>query len=226
MRLRSTNIIGISGVEPVSLTEAKSQLRLLPEQTEDDAFIVGLIATGRALIERRLGIALVAKQVKAIYDNEEPPIDWRLAASFMPTLTIQSTQYRAALGIVEPYVTLPVSKLLYDAQHSLTVAVDELGIYPAVHTTVASTQYYVDADSQPGVVRFVNMPYVPARGTLTVTYWAGPASPMDVAPQLKSAILLYVGHLYVHREAVGDRADELPLAFETLLASESVTGRY
>jgi hypothetical protein len=226
MRLRSTTILGITGYEPVTMAEAKSQLRLLPEQTEDDVFINGLIATGRALVERRLGIALVTKQVKAVFDNEEPPIDWRLAASFMPTLTIQSTQYRAALGITEPYVTLPVSKLLIDAQHPLSVVVDDLSTSTAIHTTVSQTQYYVDADSQPSVVRFVNMPYVPARGTLSVTYYAGPLTTGDVAPQLKSAILLYVGHLYLHREAVGDHAEQLPLAFETLLASESVTGRW
>jgi len=229
MRLRSSKILGISGVEPVTLTDAKSQLRLLPEQTDDDAFMVGLIATGRALIERRLGIALVPKQVRAVYDNEEPPIDWRLAASFMPTLTIQSTQYRAALGITEPYVTLPVSKTLIDASHPLTVAVDDLSTSPAIHTAVSATQYYVDDDSTPGIVRFINMPYVPARGTLTVTYWAGPASPLEVPPQLKSAILLYVGHLYTNREAVvtsGAQPVDLPMAFETLLASESVSGRW
>jgi len=48
-----------------------------------------------------------------------------------------------------------------------------------------------------------------------------------IAPQLRAAILLYVGHLYVHREAVtSESVNELPMAFETLLASESVSGVY
>lgn len=226
MRLRSTAIITQPTTEPVSLSEAKSQLRLLPDQTEDDAFISGLVSTGRALVERRLGIALTVKQIRATYDNEEPPIDWRLAASFMPTLTIQSTQYRAALGIVEPYVVLPQAPMLIDSTHPVTVAVDDLSVSPVVHTTVDASQYYIDSDSKPSYVRFRNMPYVPARGTLTVTYWAGPAG--SIAPQLRSAILLYVGHLYLHREAVvtGTISEELPLAFNTLLASESITGTY
>ena len=227
MRLRASATITAPTVEPVSLAEAKLHLRLTPDQEDDDAYIVGLIATGRALCERRLGVALAPKQLRAVYDNEEPPIDWRLAASFMPTLTIQSTQYRAALGITEPYVVLPQAPLLYDDAHPLAVAVDDLSVAPVVHTTVATDQYYVDADSQPGVVRFRNMPYVAARGTLTVTYWAGPRPGQRIAPQLRSAILLMVGHLYLHREAVSaDRMEELPLAVDALLASESVTGRY
>lgn len=217
MRLRSTAVITQPTVEPVSLAEAKSQLRLMPDQTDDDDLIVGMIATGRALCERRLGVALALKQIRATYDNEEPPIDWRLAASFMPTLTIQSAQYRAALGIVEPYVTLPICPLVVDDQHPLVVAVEG--------ATISSSTYKIDSDSQPSVVRFSDLPYVPARGVLTVTYWAGPAG--RIAPQLRSAILLMVGHLYLHREAVTEgQMSELPMAVDTLLASESVTGRY
>jgi len=60
-----------------------------------------------------------------------------------------------------------------------------------------------------------------------VTFWAGTAAGQPIAPQLKSAILLYVGHLYIHREAVSDSAAvALPMAFETLLASESITGAW
>ena len=227
MRLRSVATITRPVVEPVSLRDAKLHLRLVPEQEDDDQYILGLIATGRALCERRLGVALGLKQLRAVYDNEEPPIDWRLAASFMPTLTIQSTQYRAALGIVEPYVVLPQAPLFVDGSHPLAVTVDDLSVSPVVHTAVDAAQYYVDSDSQPSCVRFRNMPYVPARGTLTVTYWAGPAPGAMIAPQLRSAILLLVGHLYAHREAVtADRMEEMPLAVDTLLASESVTGRY
>lgn len=228
MRLRSLAIVTPPTVEPVTLAEAKSQLRLLPEQTEDDAFVAGLISTGRRLVERRLGVALAPTQLRASFDNEEPPIDWRLAASFMPTLTIQSTQYRAALGITEPYVTLPVAPLLVDNSHPVAVSVIDQSVYPVSTTAVAAAEYYIDLDSQPGVLRFRNVPYVPARGVLQVTYWSGPAPGMKIAPQLRSAILLMVGHLYINREAVitGTIAEELPMGVDMLLASESVTGRY
>jgi hypothetical protein len=50
---------------------------------------------------------------------------------------------------------------------------------------------------------------------------------MAIAPQLRSAILLLVGHLYANREATtADGIGELPMAFEMLLASESSTGAW
>jgi hypothetical protein len=42
-------------------------------------------------------------------------------------------------------------------------------------------------------------------------------------------MLLYVGHLYSNRESViatGAQPVAIPMAFETLLASESVSGRW
>lgn len=60
---------------------------------------------------------------------------------------------------------------------------------------------------------------------VAVTYWAGAAQAADVAPQLRAAMLLYIGHLYAHREAAStDSPSEVPMAFETLLASESLSG--
>ena len=60
-----------------------------------------------------------------------------------------------------------------------------------------------------------------------MTYWAGVATTNEIPPQLRTAILLFVGHLYAHREAVSeDGATELPMAVDMLLASESITGAY
>jgi hypothetical protein len=220
MRLRSIKLVSHPVVEPVSLAEARAQVRLHPDQTDDDLYLTGLIATGRRLVERRLGIALVAQQYRARFDNEEPPVDWRLAASFMPTLSIMSTQYRAALGIVEPYVRLPVSPLLVDGTHPIALSINGT-------TTVDPSNYTADTDSMPGIVRFTTVPTLAAKEYLEVTFWAGIAAGQPIPPQLKSAILLYVGHLYIHREAVSDTsAVELPMAFETLLASESITGAW
>lgn len=220
MRLRSLKIVAHPVVEPVSLAEARAQVRLHQDQTDDDAYLMGMIAAGRGLVESRLGRALVAQQWRARYDNEEPPVDWRLAASFMPTLSIMSTQYRAALGVVEPFVRIPVAPLLVDGTHPITLAVNGT-------TAVDAATYVVDSDSMPGLVRFVSVPTLAAKEYLEVTFWAGTAAGSPIPPQLKAAILLYVGHLYVNREAVTDgAAAELPMAFETLLASASHTGMW
>jgi len=198
VRLRSVVVSTQPTVEPVSLTEAKAQLSLLPEQTDDDALIVGLIAAARRLVERRLGLALAPQQLRARY---EPDGDgWR----------------RAGAGSGPAVLELPIAPVL--TGNTYPVAVDVDGV------AVSSSTYSVDSDSLPGAIRFSSAPSVSDSSTLTVSYWSGPVG--KIPPQLRAAILLYVGHLYVHREAVGDRADELPMAFETLLASESVNGRW
>lgn len=199
MRLRSVVVTTQPTVEPVSLTDAKAQLSLLPEQTDDDSLIVGLIAASRRLVERRLGLSMAPQQIRARYELDND--GWR----------------RAGVGNGPTVLELPIAPVL--TGNTYPVAVDVDGV------AVSSSTYSVDSDSLPGFLRFSSAPTVLDTSTLTVSYWAGPTG--RIPPQLRAAILLYVGHLYAHREAVStDRADVVPMAFETLLASESVTGRW
>jgi len=199
VRLRSVVVTTQPTVEPVSLTDAKAQLSLLPEQTDDDSLIVGLIAASRRLVERRLGLSMAPQQIRARYELDND--GWR----------------RAGVGNGPTVLELPIAPVL--TGNTYPVAVDVDGV------AVSSSTYSVDSDSLPGFLRFSSAPTVLDTSTLTVSYWAGPTG--RIPPQLRAAILLYVGHLYAHREAVStDRADVVPMAFETLLASESVTGRW
>ena len=65
MKPRSVKLLTPPTVEPVSLADVKQHLRLMPDQTDDDLYIVQLVAAARRLIERRLGISLVATQYRA-----------------------------------------------------------------------------------------------------------------------------------------------------------------
>jgi uncharacterized phiE125 gp8 family phage protein len=62
-------------VEPVSLTEARQQVGMMPDQTEFDAFLLRAIATGRRLIEKRLGATLVATQYRASWTTAPAVLD-------------------------------------------------------------------------------------------------------------------------------------------------------
>ena len=64
---RSVVMVSPPVVEPVSLSTAKQHLRIAEDQTEDDTYILALLATGRRIIERRLGIALVATEYRATW---------------------------------------------------------------------------------------------------------------------------------------------------------------
>ena len=197
MRLRSLAVATQPTVEPVSLTIAKGHLSLLQEQEDDNELIVSMIATARRLIERRLGVALAPQQLRAKFDATDG-MGW--------------TRGPDNLGPV--VLGLPVVPVLTGGSYPVAIDIDG--------TAVSSSTYTVDADA--GQIRFSSAPSMSDLTTLTVTYWAGQAT---IAPQLRTAILLYVGHLYANREASSaDKPSAVPLAFETLLASESVSGRW
>lgn len=197
MRLRSLVTVTQPVVEPVSLAAAKAHLSLLPEQEDDDAQIMGMIAAARRLVERRLGVALAPQQLRAKWDATDGE-GWS----------------RGPVNVGPAVLVLPVTPILTGGSYPLVVDVDGV--------VVSQAAYSVDADG--GQLRFSTTPAVSESGTLSVTWWAGQQT---IAPQLRTAILLYVGHLYAHREAVSaEAAGEVPMAFETLLASESVTGRW
>jgi uncharacterized phiE125 gp8 family phage protein len=199
MRLRSLAVATQPIVEPVSLAMAKGHLSLLPEQEEDDTLIVSMIATARRLIERRLGVALAPQQLRAKFDATDG-MGWT----------------RGPDNVGPVVLRLPVVPVLTGGSYPVAMDVDG--------TAVSSSTYTVDADA--GQIRFSSAPKMSDLTTLTVTYWAGQAT---IVPQLRTAILLYVGHLYANREAVistGAQPVAIPMAFETLLASESVSGRW
>jgi hypothetical protein len=63
---------------------------------------------------------------------------------------------------------------------------------------------------------------------MIVLYWAGYSSADLVPPTIKSAILLLVGHYWLHRESVvtGTISQELDQGLNMLLAAEAITGLY
>lgn len=170
-------------VEPVTLSEAKAQLGMMPDQVEHDRILLDKIAAARRLIERRLGITLVA------------------------------TQYRAKWADAPAVLHLPNPPLLISEDYPLSIEVEGVELAPSA--------YAIEEDATPATVTFSQRP----TGKVVVTYWGGVAPGMPIAPQLRSAILMYVVHAFDNRGVLADNsAVELPQAFETLLASESVNG--
>lgn len=182
---RSCVLVTAPLVEPVSLLEAKTQLRLLPEQTDDDVYILGLIAAGRMVVESRLGVSLVATQ-------------WRATWTDCPSVA-----------------HLPKPPLLVSGEYPITIEADG--------EAVDVGDYTLEDDSQPAIITFDPVP----SGMLQVTFWAGVPAGGVVAAQIKAALLMFVAHLYAHRESVTDgQSSEMPHGFEMLLASGSVLGRW
>lgn len=85
-------------VEPVSLTEARHQVGLMPDQTDHDQILMRAIATARRLIERRLSITLVA------------------------------TRYRATWSSAPSVISLPHPPLLINATYGITVTDNDAAV--------------------------------------------------------------------------------------------------
>lgn len=182
MKPRSVKLLTPPSVEPVSLAEVKQHLRLMPDQTDDDLYLVGQMAAARRLIERRLGISLVATEYRAKWD---------------------------AGAVVLPLV----APVLVTEDYPLSITVGGVAL--------AESDYELDDDASELELD------TPASDEVVVTYWSGVEPGQPIAPQLRAAILIYVAHLYANREAVttdGSQPGEIPMSFETLLASESDLG--
>lgn len=98
MKPDTIKVLEWPAVEPVTLTEARQQCGLMPDQIEFDALLLRAIATARRLIERRLGVTMVA------------------------------TQYRATWHVAPAVLDLPAPPVLVDADHPLAVTVDGVAV--------------------------------------------------------------------------------------------------
>lgn len=96
----TTKVLQWPAVEPVSLTEARHQVGLMPDQTEHDQFLLRAVSTARLLVERRLGATLTA------------------------------TQYRATWATAPAVLDLPNPPLLIDEDHELEVQLDGVAVDP------------------------------------------------------------------------------------------------
>lgn len=61
-------------LEPVSLGDVKAQLSMMADHTEHDRFLMDKVATARRLIEKRLGITMVATKYRATWKGGYPAI--------------------------------------------------------------------------------------------------------------------------------------------------------
>ena len=198
----STVRITLPTVEPVTLAEAKAQLRIMADFTDDDSHVTGLVAAARRLVEQRLGQPLMATQFRA---------------TFADPLDLLSNRHEANWWGWSDTLELPYAPLLVG--NSYPIVVTSGGV------TLDGAAYTVDSDSRPSRIRLAS-PSTNAQ--VVVTYWAGAATVDAVQPTIKAAIKMLVGHWWLHRESVvvGTTNSSLDQGLDMLLASETLTGLY
>lgn len=179
--------------EPVTLAEAKSHLNIT--HSNDDTFIGTLIAAARDHAEQFTRRALVQQT-------------WRLNMDDFPNFELR---------LDKPPVISVTSVKYYDIDN-------------VQQTLVEGTDYTVDTYSEPGWLwpAVTGWPTVYPDGIngVEIIFVAGysnsGASPLNYADRvpesIKAGILLHVGHLYEHRESVGDfQVFDVPMGYKSLM---------
>lgn len=181
-----------AAVPPVTVDDAKHQLRLEQSDTSQDSELERLIAAATTSAENLTGRALIEQTWVASFDCFPDAVIWLPRP---PLIEITSIKYFDREGAEQ---TLPANQY---RELSKAATYARGGIEPAF-----CTSWPVTADG---------------KEVVTVTYKAGyGAAASDVPPDIQHAILLTVGSMYEHREDVvtGTIAIRMPQSAEHLLA--------
>lgn len=196
----ATVLTAAPAVEPVSLADVKAHLRI--DTADEDGLLQSLILTSRLHIEVALGLALITQGWSCYFDR------WPLALS-------------GRGGPVSPTVAalaLPIGPIR---------TIDSLKVYADDGTFVALalTGFAIDLASRPARMarRIGTQIPEPGRGVngIEIALTAGfGATPADVPPAIRQAMLLLIAHWYEHRDPIeiGTDATRVPAAVSALLA--------
>lgn len=202
VRVRNRNAIGGANAEPVTLAEAKEQLRVTDSNSDD--LINRLIIAATDYTENVLSRSIIEKTIDLYLDAFPPADNVPIEIPMPPLISITSIKYYDNSDVEQTW-----SSALY------TVDTDQSykgRVYPAINQSWPSTRNYPKA--------------------VHVEYQAGYAdsgdSPVDeadnVPDEIKHAILLLIGHLFENREAttVGVEVKSVPLGYDALLANYKI----
>lgn len=197
-------LVTAPAAEPVTLTEAKSHLRV--DIADDDTLIGGLITGAREHVE-----SMTRRQLM--------PATWRLSLDAFPsTYARRGAWYRPTAEGTD--IILPRPSLTAITHIKYT---DTNGVLQTLSTDV----YAASTDEEPGRVTLKYGQEWPdtqeIANAVVITYTAGYSTGSDVAisqaavpRSLKQAILMLVSHWYENREATGNMTDEVAFAVSAL----------
>lgn len=169
---------------------AEAKLHLRVDSTDEDALISSLITAARQHAEHVTRRAFITQTWEVQMDGW--PDGDTIEVPLPPLQSVTSVSY-------------------YDAG--------------GTEYTMPSTDYIVDTKSAPGRIvlaygkSWPSTTLRPAAGVVVRFVGGYGSAASDVPAAIKAAMLLHIGALYEHREAVitGQTAVELPLAYEALL---------
>ena len=225
MRYRSL-VRNETGVEPVTLTEAKLHLRI--DSSDDDELISGLIMSARRWAEdycdRTFVVSQYTMSLDSFYGAIGSPVQFGLKADGNNIEGRQGTVPQLDIELPRP----PLSPIDWDGISS-PVSITYIPTAGGTRTTLPSTEYRVDYNSTPGVARPLYGKTWPShlvdQNSVIVTYQAGYSTywndehlgSINMAA-VQSAIKMLVSHLWSNRDAAAEVAlSEVPFGVKAML---------
>lgn len=191
-RYRSVRRLTQPAVEPVSLSEAKTHLRV--DTSTDDSYITALVKAAREWVEEYLDRSLVYTQ-------------WQVKADLFPV------EFEVPRPPVATAGTFTAVTLTYASTDGTTKTVAGANYRVDRDATPAVVRNIYNGTWPSDVIYDAN--------SVTLTFWAGYGADATNVPQvIKHAILMLVGYWYERRMAVDTVAgQEMPLGARALLDS-------
>ena len=191
-RYRSLNRIAEPSVEPVSLSELKSHLRIDQDFTDDDMYLQNLISAARGYVETVCDRTLVLTQ-------------WRMCMDVFPPWDIELPRPPIAPGDV--VVTYIPSDNIYNPVPYTNFRVDRDSTPAAIRP-----QWNLFWPSARGAENDVVVTWFAGYGD----------SGVKVPPAARHSMLMLCGHWFVNREAVAPGSmNTVPMAVDAMLGSIS-----
>ena len=217
MKWRSLTRTVQPAVEPVSLYDCKQHLRV--DHETDDAYIAGLISSAREWAEVYLDRTLLLTQWTMRMDSF-PTMARQLSEAYQDR-TFIATQMNVRADIFPPDIELPRPPMSsVNTETTITYMTAD-----GTRATLPTDQYRTDPDSTPGIVRPLYAGTWPAhrvdQNSVVVTWYAGYGTDgSSVPPQIRHAIMMWVGMLYeVRSGTMAGTYNEPPFGIKALLDS-------
>jgi uncharacterized phiE125 gp8 family phage protein len=195
---RAIRRISQPAIEPVSLAQIKEHLSIVPEQVEDDAYLMALVSAARIVCEERLHMTFTATR-------------WQAIASRFGQC--------ACSGVEMPY-----PPFLVDVDHPVEVTYTDTDGTDYVVNDADIRTNTVEFPGRLQVTQTISNQC--CETAAVVRWWGGVVRASDVPSPIRTAIRRLVGRMYSDRGDDADRALEQDPATEQLLAACSWIGRY
>lgn len=201
--------------EPISVADAKQHVRI--DTSADDAYVAGLIAAARRLVERQQRRQLLTATWQLQQDHF-PGYGRMFGSNYCVEFPFDAPYYHPHFGNQRwPALELPIAPV-----QSVSISYVDAG---GVTQTLDPSKYTLETPTnQAGRIIPTYGNWWPATrwqpNAVTVTFVAGYGDADAVPETTRQAILLLVSHFYENREATGNLLNELPLGVQALLDIE------